>query len=190
MSKRIIEDTRQLLIKDVQLKINAAINFPPDLNDHTNYIAVQNFQSYIDTARASQQDVCTSRGLFIAVGSKHVLKKTDALVQNAFNVLLLTEQCLDCCGKYGKEPDEELWFCDTCKRALTAIQAPKFVWYNQVNFTTCAQFPMELAGLTLVEEALIARAHTVISILNLRPAGGSKPTATYQRIRGHAVVLP
>ena len=55
--------------------------------------------------------------------------------------------------------------------------------------TTCAQFSLELEGLTLVEKALIARAHPVISILKLRPASGSKPTATYQRIRDHAVVL-
>ena len=55
--------------------------------------------------------------------------------------------------------------------------------------TTYAQFPLELEGLTLVEEALIAWVHPVISILKLRPTGGSKSTATYQRIRGHAVVL-
>ena len=189
VSEKIIDDSRQLLIKDAQIKIDAAINFPPDLNDHTNYIAAQDFQSYIDQARASHQDVCVSCGLFIAVGSKHVLKKTDKLVQTAFKALLLTEQCLDGCGKCGKELNEELWFCTTCQLALAATQASKFRWYNQVNMTTCVQFLEQLKGLTLVEEALIARAHLVISILKLRPAGGSKPSATYQRIRGHAVVL-
>ena len=37
---------------------------------------------------------------------------------------------------------------------------------------------------------MVARAHPVISILKLRPIGGSNPAATYQRVRGHAVVLP
>lgn len=80
VSKQIIKNTQQLLIKYAQLKINAAINFPLDLSDHTNYIAVQNFQFYIDTARARQQNVCTFYRLFVAVGSKHVLKKTEKLV--------------------------------------------------------------------------------------------------------------
>lgn len=47
-----------------------------------------------------------------------------------------------------------------------------------------------MVDLTLVEEAVIARAHPIVSILKLRPTGGSDPAATYQRIQGHAVVLP
>ena len=81
-------------------------------------------------------------------------------------------------------------FCDKCILALTDAKIPKFSWFNQVNVTACHQFPSELTDLTLVEKAMVARAHPVISILKLRPTGGSNPAATYQRVRGHAVVLP
>ena len=74
-SKEIVENSRQLLINNAKLKILAETNFPLKLDDYTNYIAVEQFQSYIDAARASHQDVCASCGLFIAVGCKHVLKK-------------------------------------------------------------------------------------------------------------------
>ena len=77
-----------------------------------------------------------------------------------------------------------------CWQALAAVQAPKYGWYNQVNVMPCDLFLIELTRLTLVEETLIAWAHFVISILKLRPASGSKPTAIYQQISGHAVVLP
>ncbi len=49
-----------------------------------------------------------------------------------------------------------------------------------------SRYPQDL---TLVEEAVIAHAHPVISILKLRPAGSSLSTS-YQRVCDYAVVLP
>lgn len=60
---------------------------------------------------------------------------------------------------------------------------------NSINVCTCQNYPEELKDLSLIEEAVIARAHPVISIIKLRPSGASL-SASYQRIRGHAVVLP
>lgn len=41
----------------------------------------------------------------------------------------------------------------------------------------------------MAEEAAIARAHPVVSILKLRPSGAFNPAA-YSCIKGHAVLLP
>lgn len=170
------------MIQEIQTKVDAAACFLPILNDQTNYQAVTRFQNFIDSAAAGEKNVCTSCGLFIATGSKQRFKKHDFLLQNAFCTGLLIEQQLDNCGKHGLGSNEERWLCEECTHALTLGKVLKFGGSNHVNVTACHQFPAELVDLTLVEEAVIARAHPVISILKLRPIDGSDLATTYQRI--------
>ena len=178
------------MIQEIQTKVDAAACFPSILNDQTNYQAVTRFQNFIDSAAAGKEDVCTFCGLFIAIGSKQRFKKHDFLLQNAFYTGLLIEQQLDNCRKHGLGSNEEQWLYEECTHALTLGKVPKFRGSNHVNVTACHQFSAKLVDLTLVEKAVIARAHPVISILKLRPIGESDPATTYQRIRGHAVVFP
>ena len=144
----LLSNARRFLLSDVRAKIEAAVQFPPSLNDETTHHAIQNFQTFIDTVVSSEQDVCVSCGLFIAAGFKHIVKQTDPLLNKAFDALLFTDECLDNCGKHGEEPNKELWFCDKCFIALTDAKIPKFGWSNQVNLTACHQFPSELNDLT------------------------------------------
>ncbi len=53
----------------------------------------------------------------------------------------------------------------------------------------CQSYPPALADLSMAEEAAIARAHPIVSILKLRPSGAFNPVA-YSCKKGHAVLLP
>lgn len=106
--------------------------------------------------------------------------------QNNLMLNLFTEDTLDSCGKNGNEYS----FCKTCFSMVKKSKPTKFGSINSVNTTTCCQsYPDILTGLTPVEEAVIARAHPVVSIPKLRP-GRTSPSVCYQRIRGQPVVVP
>ena len=92
---------------------------------------------------------------------------------------------MDSCG----QTDDNFNFCQKCFNSISSFKPAKFGAFNFINTTFCQLYPSALVDLTLVEEAVIAQAHPVISILKLRPAGVG-PAVTYQRVCGHAVVLP
>ncbi|MCJ1469426.1 hypothetical protein MMC07_008059 [Pseudocyphellaria aurata] len=50
-------DAQQLLIHDVQTKVDASASIPPTLNDQTSYRAIQSYQTYTDAAIAGEQDI-------------------------------------------------------------------------------------------------------------------------------------
>lgn len=80
---------------------------------------------------------------------------------------IVVESHLDRCGT----TPEGVVFCYLCFSAILADKPPKLGHVNLVKITCCHEFPAVLDDLTLVEEAVIARAHPAISILKLRPAG-------------------
>ena len=114
-----------------------------------------------------------------------MLHKTDPAFRRAVSSKTLVEADLDWCGL----KDDKFYFCKACYGMILQSKIPKFGSVNAVSMSTCQSYPMILKDLTSVEEAVIARAHPVISIMKLRTSGASR-FISYQRIRGHAVVLP
>lgn len=131
------------------------------------------------------EHVCACCGLSTRFESTRTLQRTDQLFQDSVQSNFFAEAELDCCGQDG----DNYKFCKTCFNSISKSNRPKLGCKNGVNTTCCQSYPKELEDLSPVEEAVIARAHPVISILKLRPVGVST-SVTYQRIRGHAVVLP
>lgn len=183
----ILSQARQILLDDFKTSESAAATFPPLLTDDINYESVKKFQVKIDETIASMKIVCASCGLFIKPETENALDKKCDIFKAAINSQMISESGLDTCGinQAGL-----VIFCNICFVAIAASKPPKFGLVNAVNTTCCHEFPAELNDLTLVEEALIARAHPVSSILKLRPAGRASPQSVYEGIRGHAVVLP
>ncbi len=176
---------KQVLIKDYESRKTAAGFFPPTFSNHTTRIAIGRFQSHVDNVLANTKDVCANCGLFIVSGNLHCLHHDHPTLLAAFESRILVESDLNNFGRRGYE----FLFCKTCYRRILESNPPKFGSTSQINVCECQSYPAALDGLTLVEEAVIARAHPVISILKLRPAGASF-SASYQTIRGHAVDLP
>ena len=98
---------------------------------------------------------------------------------------LLTLFHINCCAV----SDNNICLCLTCSRSLLLGNQPKFGIFNGFPRADCQLYPPVLADLSIVEEATIARAHPVVSILKLRPSGAFNPTA-YSHIKGHMVHLP
>lgn len=179
------KNARKILIQDFEDRKKAAASFPPPLSIGRVRKAIQQFQTHVDEVVASNQDVCASCGVFIPFGSKTVLQHTDSIFKSNVELELLAHTTLDCCGK----KENAYVFCKKCMNMIKKARPTKFGFVNGINTTCCQHYPQVLKGLTAVEEAVIARAHPIISILKLRP-GKVNPSVCYQRIRGHAVVLP
>lgn len=177
-------ESRMVLTREFQSRMAAAEAFPPTLTDFRTRKAIRRFQDKIARIRDSKTDVCASSGLFICVGSSKLLHRTDRLFQESIHLNLFTESDLDCCAQNG----DCFMFCQQCFNSISKSILPKFGSINIVNKTSYQQYPLQLTDLTPVEEAMIALARPVILILKLRPSGVST-AASYQRIRGHAVVL-
>ena len=120
---------------------------------------------------------CASCGWFIKSGMNNAVDKNCPLFEAGLNQCDLIEE-------------GSAIFCNICLATIAASKPPSFGHMNAVNTTCFHQFPMVLSDLTLVEEAIIARAHLMILILKLLPADRASPQSIYKGIRGHAVILP
>ena len=174
-----------ILIRNFDSQKSAADSFPLLLTDATTGQAIGCFQASIDLTRSNQSQVCASCGLFVSANAANFLQPSDLTFQQAVQKNVFCTADLDCCAYV----DGVYSFCSTCFNSVLKLKLPKFGAANVVNTTFCQSYPKELRDLTLVEEAFIARAHPVISILKLRPSK-SGAAISYQHIRGHAVVLP
>lgn len=178
-------NSRNILRKKFGNKNLAASSFPSVPSDSTTCQAIQRFQNYIARIKANTEQICASCGLTTPLESTSFLHKTDSLFQRCIDRQIFSEATLDNCG----QRDNNFSFCQKCFNSISSFKPAKFEAFNFINTTFCQLYPSALDDLTLVEEAVIARAHPVISILKLRPAGVG-PAVTYQRVRGHVVVLP
>ncbi len=84
---------------------------------------------------------------------------------------------------------DNIRLCPTYCRSLLHGNRPKFGILNGLPRIECQSYPPVLADLSLAEEAAIACAHPIVSILKLRPSEAFNPAA-YSCIKGHAVLLP
>lgn len=174
-----------MLVADFAQRKEAAASFPPLLTDTSTRNAITQFQSHINTVIADTNDVCACCGLLIVFGTGSLLTRLYPEFVSAIKVGVIVEDDLDCCGC----TDNGFQFCKSCYGMIIEKKIPKFGSANCINVSPCQKYPDILSDLTPVEEAFIACAHPVMSIIKLRPSG-SGSSASYYRIRGHTVVLP
>ena len=176
---------RNLLVSEFEQKKNSAAAFPPVLHDRLDRESVMRYQRHLDSVIESMSSVCACCGLFVSKQNSRYWDFDNSELVDAMSAGRLNNQYLDCCGKRNSAYN----MCNSCSGLVVRGKVPKFGSINGINMFACQNYPVELNDLTLVEEAVIARAHPIISILKLRPQG-SGSAASYHRIRGHAVVLP
>ncbi len=80
-------------------------------------------------------------------------------------------------------------FCHDCWTYISGGKEPKFGISNKMPKLCCQYYPASLEDLTSAEEAVIARAHLVVTILKLRPNNSFNPR-TYRGVRGYSMLLP
>ena len=164
---------------------SSAAVFPPIITQDSIRKAIERFQDKIIAVKSDKTHVCASCGLFIISKALRFLHQWDPIFQAAVACQSLAEAALDCCACI----EDGYYFCLPCFNSIAKPKPPKLSAANAVNTIFCQSYPKELTHLTLAEEAFIAKAHPVISILKLKPSKSSVGIS-YQRIRGHAVVLP
>ncbi len=177
-------DAQQILIDDFNCRKHDTMTFPLKLSDSTTRAVVKQFQLHFAEVASDLEHVCTSCGLFIPVAEVTRLHCADLIFQKGISFNAFSEEGLDICGQNGNH----FYFCQSCVNDIQKSKPPRFGYINGINTYTCHSYPESLKDLTLVEEAVITRAHPIISIIKLRPSGASV-SASYSRIRGHAVVL-
>ena len=177
--------SQTVLIQKFDDRKTLASNFPPVFTGDTVRASIKWYQAKITATKSHFIHVCASCGLFIALDALKIIHTLDVLFQSAIECGVFVQAGLDLCARI----EESYSFCSTCFNSIKKLKLPKFGPSNLVNTVPCQLYPEELEGLTFVEEVFIARAHPVISILKLQPSKSSIDVS-YQRVRGHAVVLP
>lgn len=99
---------------------------------------------------------------------------------------VVNREVLDSCGQ---NIDGSFEVCKTCVESLRRLQIPRLSIANNLFCGCCQSQPSYLAGLTQVEEMVIARGRAFGSIIKLRPYG-TNPGVCYRRVKGHVVVVP
>ena len=178
-------DAKRILIEEFDTRKAASVSFPPTLTDQLSRNAIGNFQAHVNRVVADTKDVYSFCGLFITSETSQFVHQGDPFFMLGINSHAFTSLSLDQCGYVRGS----FLFCKSCFRYIKDLKFPKFGATNIINVCACQDYPDVFKEITLVEEAVIARAHPIISILKLRPSGASL-LASYQRIRGHAVILP
>lgn len=122
---------------------------------------------------------------FVYLAQLNHISKKNFIIMIAFDTDNLYHHNLDCCGH-----DYELFdFCYKYYNYVREGNLPKFGISNKIPQLCCQHYPSQLDGLTTAEEAVIVKAHPVITILKLRPNNKFNPKL-YQGIKRHSVLLP
>lgn len=150
-----------MLVADFALRKQAAASFPPLLTDTSTRNAMNQFQSHINNVIADTNDVCTCYGLFIPFGTGTLLTKAHPEFVSAIEAAVIVDDDLDCCGR----TDNGSHFCNSCYGMIVEKKIPKLGSANCINVSPCQKYPDVLSDLTPVEEAFIARAHPVMSVI-------------------------
>lgn len=115
----------------------------------------------------SVQESCCCCGMFVSARTSNTYNKNHPLMSSSAASGLLVMSDLDCCAINGNS----FRFCINCSKSLRRNKRPKYGRNNALPNISCQAFPSALEGLSMAEEAAIARAHPVVSILKLSPNG-------------------
>ncbi len=165
--------------------IQAEVASPSDIDDINDHSSVLRYQSHMDSVIEGLKCVYRYCGLFVSKKESQIYAIDDCLIRNSIRSGLLILSYIDCCAI----SDNDICLYLTCSRLLLLENRPKFGIFNSLPHMDCQLYPLALADLSMAEEAAIACAYPVVSILKLRPFGVFNPAA-YSYIKGHIVLLP
>ncbi len=162
-----------LLIKAFKRRVIDTNEFPPIIDAGHIRRSVARYERHVESCVAVMSGVCCCCGLFVSSSSSVVVLRSDPVVVAALNKEAINMAFLD---HYGREIDEYR-FCYSYFNIFKQKKVPKFSSVNKENVVMCQDYPPALEALTLVEVMLIARCHSVMSILKLRPNGALSSVA-------------
>jgi hypothetical protein len=84
--------------------------------------------------------------------------------------------------------DDYIFLCPECDSSIRKRIAPKFSAANYVNTSFCDTYPVELKGLTYIEECVLALAHPIGALIKLT-GGGRSLGVKYRGSRGHFITF-
>lgn len=171
-----IRESTDLLDRDFQRRNDAWANFPPDVTPSDIRRSILNSRKI--TSGDTPTCVCAVCGMFASSSEKVSVPENCELLQRL-------DGRLDSCGLV----DGMCNLCSSCYAVLGKGKIPRFSPNNMVNIHFCSDYPDVLRDLTIVEESLIALSHPILVIMKLRP-GPALAGASYQALRGHAIVVP
>jgi uncharacterized protein DUF6570 len=167
------------LIEDHRRRQAATARFPPEISDSCVRDCLARYEDHMSAVTAAIERICGSCGRFVEQRVFRLSVEDPLLLP--FRVDAASPPRLDSCALDGTD----YLFCQPCFTAIKQRNPPKYSALNGVNVSLCQNYPAALEGLTLTEECLIARGHPIASIVKIRPHG-----ASYNRLRGHVIVLP
>lgn len=173
------------LVDDFQQRKEAWLRFPPPLDNETTRAAIHRYQVHTDDATMHLNHVCGSCSRFTHPSELKIIPKDNPMVATASATGYLSLDQFDSCECLS----QSYTFCKECWKRITEGKLPKYSISNGMSQLCCQNYPLALENLSIAEEAVIARAHPVVTILKLRPNNRFNPGA-YRGIRGHAVLLP
>lgn len=161
------------------------MSFSPTFTDQSLQNAINKFQAHINKVIADTKDVCLSCSLFIPSKTSQLVYEKDPIFIFDINSHAFTALSFD---QYGYFCGNFL-FCKSCFHHIKELKSLKFDATNIINISIYQIYPNVPKKLMLIEEAVIAYAHPIISIFNLKPSGTSLLASYYQRY-SHTVILP
>ncbi len=174
-----------VLEEDFRLKEDAYLAFPPDVNDSTTREAIGRFQVNIENAVKYIDHVCCCFSQFVDPLKLKSIPDNDAVLMAAFETHILHCCDFDVCGFCSGSFN----FCHDCWTYVSEGRELKFGISNKMPKLCYQYYPASLEDLTSNEEAVIARANLVVTILKLKLNDSFNPR-TYRGVRGHSVLLP
>lgn len=164
-----------MLVADFIQKKEAATSFLLLLTNTSTQNAITQFLLYINILIADTNDVCAYCGIVIVFGTGFLLTRVYPEFVSAIKADIILKVDLDCCGY----TNNDYQFCKSGYNMIIEKKIPKFGSINCINVSPYHKYPDILSDLTLVEEAFIARAHPVMSIIKLRPSDSDFSTSYY-----------
>ncbi len=174
-----------VLKEDFRFREDAYLAFPPEVNDSTTREAIGRFQVNIENAIKHMNHVCCCCSRFVDPLELENIPDNDEVLMAAFKTHIVYHYDLDVCGCCSGSFN----FCHNCWTCVSRGREPKFNICNKMPKLYCQYYPALLEDLTFAEEAVIARAHPVVTILILRPKN-SFNKGIDGGVCGHSVLLP
>ncbi len=126
---------------------------------------------------ADTNDVYVCCDFFISFRYDTLLIKVHPEFVLAIEAAVIVDNDLDC----FRCTDNSSHFYNICYSIIVEKQIPKFESANYINVLLCQKYLEVLSDLTLVEEAFITYAYSVMSVIKLKPCQTGS-TACYHRI--------
>ncbi len=174
-----------VLEEDFRLRKDIYLTFPLEVNNSITKEVIERFRVNIENIIKHMDHVYYCCSQFVHLLELESIPDNNAVLMATFETHIFHCYDLDICGCCSGSFN----FCHDCWTYISKSREPKFSISNKISQLCCQYYPVLLEDLTSAEEAVIARAYLVITILKLRPNNSFNPR-TYKGVCGHSVLLP